>query len=254
MSRDLHILYCHCAFADLVSPDARDAVLRGLVEAGVEFEAVADLCELASRRDSSLKALVEHADLRIIACHPRAVRWLFEVAGAPLPGKGSEVLNLRADGAEKVLRAVVAETGTSGPEPDRTSAEALKADLEAAAARGGQWVPWFPVIDYDRCKNCKQCLNFCLFGTYALDDDGKVRVTSPDKCKTNCPACARVCPEVAIIFPKHPGGPIDGAEVTEEDLRREDVRIGLSAHSRGDIYAALRKRGRPGRTGGLDPK
>ncbi|MCD6405162.1 MAG: 4Fe-4S binding protein, partial [Planctomycetes bacterium] len=66
------------------------------------------------------------------------------------------------------------------------------------------WVPWFPVIDYDRCINCKQCMNFCLFGTFSLSEDGTVVVSSPSSCKTNCPACGRICPQVAIMFPKYP--------------------------------------------------
>ena len=37
---------------------------------------------------------------------------------------------------------------------------------EETAARHGEWKPWFPVIDYDRCTNCMQCLSFCLFGVY----------------------------------------------------------------------------------------
>ena len=33
----------------------------------------------------------------------------------------------------------------------------------------GAWKPWFPVIDYDRCTNCMQCLSFCLFGVYGVE-------------------------------------------------------------------------------------
>ena len=37
------------------------------------------------------------------------------------------------------------------------------ARAETASAKHGEWKPWFPVIDYDRCTNCMQCLSFCLF-------------------------------------------------------------------------------------------
>lgn len=104
------------------------------------------------------------------------------------------------------------------------------------------WVPWFPVIDYDRCGNCGQCLNFCLFGTYARSEDDAVEVRNPSHCKTNCPACARICPELAIIFPKHPTGPINGDVVREEDLEGETVKVDPAALARGDVYAALRNR------------
>ncbi len=60
---------------------------------------------------------------------------------------------------------------------------------------------WFPVVDLSRCANCKHCLQFCLFGVYAEDAAGRVTVRNPDRCKPGCPACSRVCPEGAIIFP-----------------------------------------------------
>ena len=78
---------------------------------------------------------------------------------------------------------------------------ALTRELEQPAAGG--WKPWFPVIDYDRCTNCMQCLSFCLFDVYGVSTDGKIQVQNQDNCKTDCPACSRVCPEVAIMFPKY---------------------------------------------------
>lgn len=67
----------------------------------------------------------------------------------------------------------------------------------------GKWKPWFPVIDYSRCTNCMQCLSFCLFDVYGVSSENKIQVQNNDNCKTNCPACSRVCPEVAIMFPKY---------------------------------------------------
>jgi NAD-dependent dihydropyrimidine dehydrogenase PreA subunit len=72
-----------------------------------------------------------------------------------------------------------------------------------AGGLGSSWKPWFPVIDYDRCTNCMQCLSFCLFDVYGVSEDNKIQVQNNDNCKTNCPACSRVCPEVAIMFPKY---------------------------------------------------
>ena len=42
---------------------------------------------------------------------------------------------------------------------------------------------------------------------------GKIQVQNQSNCKTDCPACSRVCPEVAIMFPKYRHGPINGDEV-----------------------------------------
>ena len=103
------------------------------------------------------------------------------------------------------------------------------------------WKPWFPVIDYDRCTNCMQCLSFCLFDVYGVSE-GKIQVRNQSNCKTDCPACSRVCPEVAILFPKYRSGPINGDEIDPEDLRREAMKVDISALLGGDIYAALRDR------------
>ncbi len=106
----------------------------------------------------------------------------------------------------------------------------------------GDWTPWFPVIDYSRCTNCMQCLSFCLFDVYGVDQDQQIQVQNQDNCKTNCPACSRVCPEAAILFPKYKKGPINGDVVREEDLQREAMKVDISALLGGDIYQALRTR------------
>jgi len=110
------------------------------------------------------------------------------------------------------------------------------------AAGGTHWKPWFPVIDYDRCTNCMQCLSFCLFDVYGVDGNQKIQVQNQDNCKTNCPACSRVCPEVAIMFPKYSGGPINGAPVSDADLSREKMKVDISSLLGGDIYSSLRTR------------
>src|SRR5438046_2292472 len=113
---------------------------------------------------------------------------------------------------------------------------------EANAARHGDWKPWFPVIDYDRCTNCMQCLSFCLFGVYGVDEQQRIQVQNNDNCKTNCPACSRVCPEAAIMFPKYKAGPINGDLVSDADLQREKMKIDISALLGGDVYQMLRER------------
>src|SRR3954469_3810791 len=112
---------------------------------------------------------------------------------------------------------------------------------EAKIGKPGGWKPWFPVIDYGRCTNCMQCLSFCLFDVYSAPG-GKISVQNPSNCKTDCPACSRVCPEVAILFPKYKAGPINGDEVREQDVHREKMKVDISALLGGDIYAALRQR------------
>ena len=104
------------------------------------------------------------------------------------------------------------------------------------------WNPWFPVIDYDRCTDCMQCLSFCLFDVYGVDADKHIQVQNNDNCKTNCPACSRVCPEVAIMFPKYSDGPINGEPVNKDDVDREKMKVDISSLLGGDIYATLKTR------------
>lgn len=108
--------------------------------------------------------------------------------------------------------------------------------------RPGQWKPWFPVIDYERCTNCMQCLSFCLFDVYSVDDESQITVQNESNCKTNCPACSRVCPEAAIMFPKYTKGPINGDQVRAADLESESMKVDISALLGGDLYARLRSR------------
>lgn len=70
---------------------------------------------------------------------------------------------------------------------------------------------WYPVIDYARCTNCMECIDFCLFGVYGVDRAETILVEQPDNCRKGCPACSRVCPENAIIFPQHKTPAIAGA-------------------------------------------
>ena len=118
----------------------------------------------------------------------------------------------------------------------------LLGELELETNRPGKWKPWFPVIDYSRCTNCMQCLSFCLFNVYGVDENKRIQVQHNDNCKTDCPACSRVCPEVAIMFPKYNGGPINGDVVRDSDLKREAMKVDISSLLGGDIYATLKQR------------
>ena len=102
------ILYCHCQYAQVVPKDVKDAVLRRLCESGVAFEAVADLCEMAERRDPALQRLAESGAIKIAACFPRAVKGLFHQCAADLPADRTEVLNMRVQSADEVVSGLLA--------------------------------------------------------------------------------------------------------------------------------------------------
>ena len=101
------ILYCHCKYAQVVPKEQKELVLRALCESGVAFEAVADLCELSARKDPSLQRLASNGAVKIAACYPRAVKWLFHQAGAPLGIEKTEVLNMRTLTADEVVAALL---------------------------------------------------------------------------------------------------------------------------------------------------
>jgi hypothetical protein len=96
------LVYCHCAYAKVVPPEVKSEVLRRLCASGKPFEAVADLCEMSARKDPELRRYADGAPTRIAACFPRAVKWLFHAAQAPLPPQAVEVLNMREKPADEV--------------------------------------------------------------------------------------------------------------------------------------------------------
>jgi hypothetical protein len=101
------ILYCHCQYAQVVPKEVKEAVLRKLCESGIAFEAVADLCEMAARRDPALQRLAANGAVKIAACFPRAVKGLFHQANADLVPGQTEVLNMRTLTAEDVIAALL---------------------------------------------------------------------------------------------------------------------------------------------------
>lgn len=106
------ILYCHCAYAKIIPTEVKEAVLKALTESRTPLEAVPDLCEMSARKDPSLKRLAERGELRIAACFPRAVRWLFHAAGTPL--EEADVVNMREMSAEEVVEQLLGKISSAG--------------------------------------------------------------------------------------------------------------------------------------------
>jgi Pyruvate/2-oxoacid:ferredoxin oxidoreductase delta subunit len=94
---------------------------------------------------------------------------------------------------------------------------------------------WYPVIDYSRCTNCMECLDFCLFGVYGVNQLDQILVENQDQCKKGCPACSRVCPEQAIMFPEYKTAAIAGAPVGAIS----GLKIDLTKLFGGDVKDAL---------------
>lgn len=195
-----------------------------------------------------LDAPVRTAALRMLLEGGYRVTRVAGAAAVQPPGHGPLAVLGRFDDA-KPEEAVSQDDGrpvyfrdVEGLEPEAMVRGLDDLHERARTAPRPKWKPWFPVIDFSRCTNCMQCLTFCLFDVYGVSREKKIEVRNPTNCKTDCPACSRVCPEVAILFPKYRGGPINGDEVRDEDLHREKMKVDISALLGGDIYAALRQR------------
>jgi len=234
----MKLIFCQCKYAGVLPDDVSQALLGRLKEGGRDFVCVDDLCAMAADKDTRLKDWARDENVIVLGCYARAVRWLFFLAGAELK-PSARIFNLRTVSAEDIINSL------AGEKLPRGSARIIAADKDPQA--------WFPVIDYQRCKNCRQCLSFCLFGVYELDDDGRVEVKRPLNCKYGCPACARVCPEGAIIFAKYAESPINGDEVDEETFRqgRKDVKGLIAAEIEKRMKLQGRDSAEAGRGGAL---
>jgi NAD-dependent dihydropyrimidine dehydrogenase PreA subunit len=123
----------------------------------------------------------------------------------------------------------IVQLGLSLNKPDALAAFTPEALLSPAGRR------WYPVIDYSRCTNCLECLDFCLFGVYGVDSLERIITENQDQCKKGCPACSRVCPQQAIIFPEYKSAAIAGADTGAVG----GLKIDLSKLFGGDIGDAL---------------
>lgn len=122
--------------------------------------------------------------------------WL---GGSPQPAQVERFLHPVNDHATSASG--TAALGTAAP---ASAAPLVRVDEETARR-------WYPVIDYSRCTNCLECIDFCLFGVYGIDRAETILVEQPDNCRKGCPACSRVCPENAIVFPQHKSPAIAGS-------------------------------------------
>ena len=95
-------LYCHCAYAKVVPAQRKAAVLEGLGASERDFHAVPDLCEMSVAGHEALRSFAADEALGIVACYPRAVRWMFDKAGVRL-ADAVPIVNMRSQEAETVL-------------------------------------------------------------------------------------------------------------------------------------------------------
>lgn len=234
----MKILYCECEYCDIIEKRKKQSILSALTSSGMELVTIPDLCQVAAKERTLLEDIAASGELAVVACFPRAVKALFDFAGLGKKVK-LRVFNMRTSSASEILAKL------NIPDSGRPHKVAAKKNSPVKKA----WIPWFPVIEYGRCVNCKQCLSFCLFGVYELSKKGKVIVAKPENCKTNCPACAKVCPKSAIIFPKYSDSPINGGEVGKNAGAAKNLKIDYDKILGDDTYSALLQRRRSAMAG-----
>jgi NAD-dependent dihydropyrimidine dehydrogenase PreA subunit len=64
-------------------------------------------------------------------------------------------------------------------------------------------IPWFPVVDANKCIGCELCYVTCGREVYGTTPDKfhKAVVERPYNCMVGCSTCSMVCPTQAISFP-----------------------------------------------------
>ena len=203
------ITICACSSRQTMNREEIIKLVFALKNAGQTVTVIPDLCKLAI---SDAEKMATVASTTVVACYPRAVRSIFDSLGL----KPKCMFDIRNHSSEQILN----EMDIS--QPAFPSEYFLPALDNVSLQENGQEA-WNPVIDKERCTDCGKCHDFCLFGVYSVID-GKIKVTQPQNCKNNCPACARVCPSKAIIFPKYEKSPINGGLCDEEQLSEADAK------------------------------
>jgi len=198
-----------------------DALLKALEAAGITARIVDSLYDMYDHEAGAEFLRSVSGDLLVLGWHyPRATKWILarhnlEVNGATRKLHCIDARELKADAIALKLKDILAGRAHAiVPVPPKSegrgqgeltpSQRGALAEIELAPPANAELSPrWYPVIDYDQCTNCMECMDFCLFGVYGVDHATTLRVVQQDQCRQDCPACSRVCPVGAIVFPKY---------------------------------------------------
>lgn len=226
-----HILYCSCG-GERIGDEIKASVENALRRSDVKVTVLSDLCGLAILQKEKLSGLFGPGnEYMVIGCYKRTMKLLFARIGyTPLP-EIREHLNLLLETVESVSKRIA-----------EFAAGAIGLAERTEITEGSGMPSWYPVIDPARCTNCGQCADFCLFGVYEKTDTHPM-VVYPQGCKSNCPACGRICPATAIIFPKYRnGGAIGGSEEIDEQGEQKRQAQDIEQVLGDDLYGALERR------------
>nr|WP_320119786.1 hypothetical protein [uncultured Marinifilum sp.] len=221
MAKQVYV--CGCEKDGKIEKESVQKLINALKERDIAYTYIEDMCGTILKNPDDLESLYNAEDAIVFGCQARAMQHLVDNSGRKNEDKHTDYYHVDDENREELISKLESNTGV----------EPLKIKYSDS------WKPWYPVIDYDRCNACRKCLNFCLFGVYTVEDDGTVVVSESANCKDMCPACARVCPQNAIIFPKHAESPIDGGESNGSENEKTDI---LEQIQNDDVYSALSAR------------
>ncbi len=188
MESKIGVLFCKCG-AGIFSVIESEKLAKLLDELQADVYELQDLCALSIHEKEFLNEIGKSYNQKIIiACYPRAIENLFKQN--KIDFGNFVVINFR----EKLASTILEKLKERYNIPDGSAHyQVKKSELTVPA--------WFPIIDESRCTLCGQCSHFCLFGVYHFNKKA-LSVVNPLACKNNCPACGRICPGSAIIFPR----------------------------------------------------
>lgn len=210
-----NIVICACASRSFISKVQVAELVATLQQAGYNVTIEADLCETAETDPARMRELV--TGNIIMGCYTRALRALADRADC----SATKNINIRGRRVEQILKELNLDDAMNHDEEWQARRDATLAEINAFTVKVATDA-WYPILDYERCVDCGKCHDFCLFGVYSIED-GKVKVAQPQNCKNNCPACSRVCPAEAVIFPKYERSPINGGSASEEGVIMLDM-------------------------------
>lgn len=225
------IIFCSCG-GEIITDERLTSIKGKLHQSNADIIEISDICRLSVIGMDELKALFsEENDYLIVACYSRTMKLLLGRLMVNFEQLAIQYLNFVELTNEQLYREI-----------DDFCANSQQANTLREIITSDEWPSWFPVIDYSRCTACGQCADFCLFGVYEKTEE-RVSVLFPQGCKNNCPACARICPHTAIIFPKYKhGGAISGSVEIDEMAEQKRQAMDIETILGGDIYSALEQR------------
>jgi len=225
------IIFCNCG-GEIIGRDRLELLEDELNKVNAEIIQLSDLCGLAVLNKEQINAVfVDGNEYLLIGCYSRSMSLLLEQAGVQLAHTDIRFVNFIELQNERILEEVLSFLSNTHSTHSFQEISALS-----------DWPSWYPIIDSDRCTRCGQCADFCLFSVYEKGED-RVSVIQPQNCKNNCPACARICPHTAIIFPKYKyGGAISGSDEIDETAEQQRMALDIENILGGNVYDALEKR------------